>query len=125
MSQKRNRPETIFCRRLKEARQAAGFSQKNLGIAAGIDEFAASARINRYEQAVHEADAMTIANLAKVLDVPLAYFYAEDDRLAQMILVFEKLPAKDQEKLLQQIEARGESRNASQKKPSHPSSPKD
>jgi hypothetical protein len=68
---------------------------------------------------------VTLANLAKVLDVPLAYFYAEDDRLAQMILVFEKLPIKDQEKLLQQIKARDKSRNANQKKPCHLSSPKD
>ncbi|EDH9073974.1 transcriptional regulator, partial [Salmonella enterica subsp. enterica serovar Agbeni] len=34
----------IFCKRLKEARLAAGFSQKKLGIAAGIDEFVASTR---------------------------------------------------------------------------------
>jgi transcriptional regulator with XRE-family HTH domain len=112
MPQKRNNPETIFCRRLKEARQAAGLSQKGLGIAAGIDEFVASTRINRYEQGVHEADAVTLANLAKVLDVPLAYFYAKDDRLARMILTFEKLSAKDQEKLLRQMAARDKSRNA-------------
>ena len=46
MSKSRNNRETIFSRRLKEARLAAGFSQKNLGIAAGIDEFVASTRIN-------------------------------------------------------------------------------
>jgi len=100
--------ETVFCRRLKEARQAAGFSQKNLGIAAGIDEFVASTRINRYEQGVHEADAVTTKNLARALDVPLAYFYAIDDRLARMILVFDKLSIKRQDRLLRQLEARME-----------------
>ena len=44
-----------------------------------------------------------MANLAKVLDIPTAYFYAEDDRLAQMILVFDKLPTKKQEKVLLQL----------------------
>ncbi len=107
MSQEGNCPKTSFCRRLKEARLAAGLSQKGLGVAAGIDEFVASTRVNRYEQGVHEADAMTLANLARVLDVPVAYFYAEDDRLAQLILAFGKLPIKDQEKLLRLIAARG------------------
>jgi len=110
MSKSRNNRETIFSRRLKEARLAAGFSQKNLGIAAGIDEFVASTRINRYEQGIHEADAVTMANLAKVLDIPTAYFYAEDDRLAQMILVFDKLPTKKQEKVLLQLASGSETK---------------
>ncbi|MDR2187900.1 MAG: helix-turn-helix domain-containing protein [Azonexus sp.] len=104
----KDRSPTIFCRRLREARRAAGLSQKNLGIAAGIDEFVASTRVNRYEQGVHEADVVTLANLARALDVPLAYFYAEDDRLAQLILLFARLPVKDQEKLLRQTAARGD-----------------
>jgi transcriptional regulator with XRE-family HTH domain len=105
--------ETVFCRRLKEARQAAGFSQKTLGIAAGIDEFVASTRINRYEQGVHEADAVTTANLARALDVPLAYFYAKDDRLARMILVFDKLPIKRQDRMLRQLEIKVEEQGKS------------
>lgn len=81
----------IFCRRLKEARLAAGLSQKNLGIAAGIDEFVASTRINRYEKGVHEVDIGTAQKLADVLDIPLAYFYAQDDQLAYLIKQFNKL----------------------------------
>ncbi len=38
MNQRESHRE-IFCKRLKEARTAAGLSQKKLGIAAGIDEF--------------------------------------------------------------------------------------
>lgn len=44
MNQRESHRE-IFCKRLKEARLAAGLSQKKLGIAAGIDEFVASTRI--------------------------------------------------------------------------------
>lgn len=45
--------KTIFCMRLKAARKMAGISQKNLGIKAGLDEFVASTRINRYELGVY------------------------------------------------------------------------
>ncbi|MEN3261060.1 helix-turn-helix transcriptional regulator [Sodalis endosymbiont of Spalangia cameroni] len=78
----------VFCRRLKQARQAKGLSQKQLGIAAGIDEFVASTRINRYEKGVHEANIQIAQHLATVLGVPLAYLYTEDDELAELMLIF-------------------------------------
>lgn len=83
-----NHYNDIFCRRLKQARLASGFSQKRLGIAAGIDEFVASTRINRYEKGVHEPGTEIVQKLAEVLRVPLAYFYAEDDDLAELMLVY-------------------------------------
>jgi len=78
-----------FCTRLKQIRLARGLSQKELGKLAGIDEFVASTRINRYEQGIHEADLETAGRLAQALVVPLAYFYADDDKLAEMILQFD------------------------------------
>lgn len=83
-----NHYNDIFCRRLKQARLARGFSQKSLGIAAGIDEFVASARINRYEKGVHGPGIEVVKKLAEVLQVPLAYFYAEDDGLAELTLLY-------------------------------------
>jgi transcriptional regulator with XRE-family HTH domain len=94
----------IFCRRLKEARKAVGLSQKKLGMLAGLDEFVASTRINRYELGIHDADPGTATRLAGVLGVPLAYLYAEDDLLAHMVLAFTALPTERQQALLQQIE---------------------
>ncbi len=77
--------------RLKQARLAAGLSQKMLGIEAGIDEFVASTRINRYELGVHRPDLLTVRKLAKALDVPLAFFFAdEDDELAELLLIYGK-----------------------------------
>ncbi|MCY9777570.1 helix-turn-helix domain-containing protein [Proteus mirabilis] len=93
----------IFCKRLKEARLAAGLSQKSLGIAAGIDEFVASTRINRYEKGVHEVDIGTAQKLADVLDVPLAYFYTQDDQLALLVKSFHKLPTVLREELISKI----------------------
>lgn len=93
----------IFCKRLKEARLAAGLSQKKLGIAAGIDEFVASTRINRYEKGVHEADIHTAQKLAQTLNVPLAYFYVENDQLATIVMNFDKLSGEDIENLIVKI----------------------
>lgn len=78
----------VYSRRLREAREAHGISQRNLGIEAGLDDFVASTRINRYETGVHQPDLQTMQRLAAVLDQPLAYFYAEDDELAAVIRKF-------------------------------------
>lgn len=77
--------QQTFCKRLKAARLAKGLSQKGLGMAAGIDEFVASTRINRYEQGVHEPDMATAQRLAEVLEISPSYFYEEDDDIAEMI----------------------------------------
>jgi transcriptional regulator with XRE-family HTH domain len=77
--------QLTFQRRLKQARLAKGLSQKGLGMAAGIDEFVASTRINRYENGIHQVDLDTAQRLADVLGIPAAYFYAEDDALAEKI----------------------------------------
>lgn len=78
----------VYSRRLREAREARDISQRNLGIKSGLDEFVASTRINRYEKGVHQPALQIQQKLAKALDLPLAYFYAEDDELAQLISDF-------------------------------------
>lgn len=78
----------VFSRRLREARQAYGISQRALGIKAGLDEFVASTRVNRYETGVHQPDLQTLQQLAEALGLPTAYFYAENDELAQLIADF-------------------------------------
>lgn len=78
-------------------------SQKSLGILAGIDEFAASARINRYEKGVHQASIEVVRHLAKVLKVPVAYFYTEDDELASLVRLWPKLDSEKKKNILQQL----------------------
>lgn len=96
----------IFCQRLKEARLSKGLSQKSLGILAGIDEFVASTRINRYEKGVHQANIEIAQQLATALDVPLAYFYMVDDQLAELTLSWGKLSDLDKTQLLAQAKAK-------------------
>ena len=80
--------ETPIPRRLKEAREAAGLSQKQLGIKAGIDEFSASARMNQYETGKHTPDFFTLQRIGKFLKVPTAYFYTTEDKLAKVIKIY-------------------------------------
>lgn len=98
--------QAIFQCRLKEAREKKSLSQKQLGIQAGLDPFVASTRINRYELGVHQPDWATVQRLADVLEVPTAYLFASDERLARMILAFDQLPATEKDKLLKKIEPR-------------------
>lgn len=90
----------LFAHRMKQARLALGISQAELGVRAGIDEFGASARINQYERSKHTPDFLTACNLAKVLGVPTAYFYTEDDNLAELVMLFGKLKATDRKVLI-------------------------
>ena len=80
--------QTVFSRRLREARKRLGVSQAQLGIQIGLDPGVASARINRYEQAVHLPDYDTLVRLAEGLNVPLPFLFAERDDLAEAILDF-------------------------------------
>ncbi len=98
----------VFYQRLKQARLAKGLSQKKLGIAAGIDEFVASARINRYEKGVHETSIKTAQQLADVLEVPLAYFYTDDDMLAELMLAFLTLSPEEKTEIFTLIKRRAE-----------------
>jgi len=77
--------------RIKQARQLLGISQRNLGIAAGIDTASASARMNQYERGKHVPDFDTLTQLAKVLSVPINYFYCVDDNEALFQLNYHQL----------------------------------
>ena len=83
--------QTPFPKRLKAARKAAGLSQKKLGILSGIDEFSSSARMNQYEKGTHSPDYSMVQRISAVLEVPEAYFYADDDGLAEIIRLYGKL----------------------------------
>lgn len=84
-----------FARRLKSARLRKGLSQEQLGVLAGIDEFSASARMNQYERGKHTPDLKTTARIAAVLDVPVAYLFAEDDAVARLLLAYSRVSPED------------------------------
>jgi transcriptional regulator with XRE-family HTH domain len=90
---------------LRAARQKSGLSQKSLGIAAGLDEFVASARVNQYERGVHAPDYGLVRRLARVLDVPVAYFYAEHYEEAKLLLLHHALTVAQRKRWLTALES--------------------
>lgn len=68
------------------------------GVAIGIDEAAARARISRYELGVHEPPLQTTKPIVKALGVPLIYLYCKDDSVAQLLLQLYRLKPEDRKR---------------------------
>lgn len=81
-------PNSLFGRRLREARQRAGIPQDKLGVMIGLDESCSSARMSRYESGVHSPPFELAKQIAKKLKLPAAYFYCDDDRLAEIMRMY-------------------------------------
>ena len=85
---------SIVGRRMRERREALGLAQEKVGVAIGLDESSARARISRYELGVHEPPFATVKLLANVLDVPPPYMYCEEQDIADLLLALHKIPSK-------------------------------
>nr|WP_313470496.1 helix-turn-helix transcriptional regulator [Stenotrophomonas geniculata] len=92
-----------FGKRLQTARKAMGLTQQQLGTEIGLEIDVAATRINRYERGVHDPDSDTAQKLAKHLGMPLAYFYSDNEALAEAILTFAKLPPAQQQEGLRAL----------------------
>ena len=77
-------------------------NQAELGAVLGLeDENSAAPRISRYERGDRMPDEKTMETLAAALDLPVAYFHATSDLMAEAILVLAQLPEDKQTELLQ------------------------
>ena len=92
--------KTRFCRRLKATRKAQKMTLEKLGVAIGLDESCASTRISRYEHGIHTIEYNTAERIAQVLDVPLAYFYADTEEFAELTNIFDHQDHERQQRLL-------------------------
>lgn len=90
--------------RLKAARLRAGLSQEKLGKLAGIDPTSASARMNQYERGKHSPDYRLMCRVAEILNMPVSWFYTQDDEQARLQELFYHLDADAKESLLARAE---------------------
>jgi len=103
---KKKEPATLFGRRLRQARLRVGIPQDKLGVKLGLDEHTASVRMSRYETGVHEPAFDTAVKLARLLKVPAAYFYTEDDELADLVLAWGNLSKTDRTSIKTLVKAK-------------------
>ena len=89
--------------RLKTARKKAGLTQQQLGMRLGMEQSSASARMNQYEKGKHAPDYQTMQLIAAELELPVAYFYCDDELLAELICAISMLKKEEQTLLLKQI----------------------
>jgi transcriptional regulator with XRE-family HTH domain len=79
----------VFGVRLRQARERAGMSQESVATSAGIDEFSASARLSQYETGKHVPRYAIACKLAEVLRVPVSFLYAQEDSVAELLLLWQ------------------------------------
>lgn len=97
-------PATVYGKRLRSARIAMGWTQADLAKRIGmVDAVSGATRVSRYETGQHDPDPATAQALAKALGVPVAYFHATSDTLAEIILLVAKLPASKQKEALDRL----------------------
>lgn len=89
--------------RLKQARAKSGITQKQLGILIGMDENSASGRMNHYEKGRHIPDLTTLKKIANELNVPLNYFFCEDETTAELAIEISKLDTEKKLLLIQEL----------------------
>lgn len=98
-------PATLFGWRLRAARLAAGLRQSDLGEAMGMeDQNTGAPRVSRYETGKSEPDHATVEQIAAILGLPAAYFYATSDMLAEIILLVASVPEQKQADILALIQ---------------------
>lgn len=66
----------IFAQRLKEEREARGWTQQYLAESLGLT----NGTISGYERNYREPDFLTLSRIARLLEVPTAYLLGETDR---------------------------------------------
>ncbi|KLV09236.1 XRE family transcriptional regulator [Photobacterium aquae] len=86
--------------RLKEARKKAGITQKELGIRIGMEPSSASGRMNHYEKGRHTPDIGTLRRMADELNVPLNYFFCENELSATLACIIDKMSDEEKAALL-------------------------
>jgi transcriptional regulator with XRE-family HTH domain len=94
---------SVLGKRLKAARLDAKLSQEQLGLLAGLEVESASARMNRYERGTRAPTVELVERIGCVLNLPVTYFYAADDKEATLVTAFHRMAETERVTLLSMI----------------------
>jgi len=89
--------------RLKSARKLAKLTQEQLSTELGFDRSHGTARISQYETGKHAPDFAMAKKMADAIGVPVAYFYCDDDKLAELLLAAYRLSKEELDELVQSL----------------------
>lgn len=89
--------------RLKSARKLAKQTQEQLSTELGFDRSHGTARISQYETGKHAPDFVMAKKMADAIGVPVAYFYCDDDKLAELLLAAYRLSKEELDELVQSL----------------------
>lgn len=78
-------------------------TQRQLGEYLGMEPNLASARMTQYEKGQHAPNFQLLKRLSEALEVPIPYFFCEDDTVAELILELDKLDPEERQRLLEQL----------------------
>ncbi|MGN7613967.1 helix-turn-helix domain-containing protein [Magnetococcales bacterium HHB-1] len=94
----------IFAKRLREERERAGLSQRDLGLCLTDDSLTAVNTIHRYEKQIRfPRDFRVVEKLAGRLDIPVPLFFTADDSLAEMLRIWGGLETPEQTQAIQYL----------------------
>ena len=68
-----------------------------------MDENSASGRMNHYEKGRHIPDLTTLKKIADELNVPLNYFFCEDETTAELVIEISKLDTEKKLELIKEL----------------------
>lgn len=81
----------IYARRIKNLREQNNMTQHELGALIHPGANTPGSSVSQYETSTHEPRIVVMKEIASAFNVPLCYFYCEDDNLAAIIFYYHKL----------------------------------
>ncbi|MBF4371021.1 XRE family transcriptional regulator, partial [Vibrio anguillarum] len=73
------------------------------GVKIGMEQGSASGRMNHYEKGRHVPDIGTLQRMAEELNVPLNYFFCENDLSAELACAIDKMSDEEKAMLLDSL----------------------